>query len=52
MNEEQELQEMEAWLAELWAATEEDDFRAKARPYFDNTGELNKYVEYKGRHRA
>jgi hypothetical protein len=62
MPDDEDLAEMEAWLAKLHEASD-DDFRVQVRPYFDSTHEMDAITDreevadqvrkrYKGRHRA
>lgn len=65
MDEDQEMAELDEWLAIL-RDSKDDDFHAQVRPYFDSTHEMNviEYTggrdeieyqvrkRYKGRHRA
>jgi hypothetical protein len=48
MDEDEEMAELEEWLAIL-KASKDDDFRVHARPYFDDTQTLNVLWENDGR---
>lgn len=51
MNEDQELEEYEQWLNDLRSMEDQVDIRSKGRPFFDNTAEMNIFIEnYKGKH--
>jgi hypothetical protein len=48
MDDDQELEEMVEWLAQL-RESPDDDFRINARPYFDDTQELVSLWHMEGR---